>query len=132
MTDVDESKRALADELGAAWVAPGEIHRADVDVFAPCALGGILDDETVPELRAKIVAGAANNQLADDLVADLLRSRGVLWAPDFVANAGGIINISVELDRGGYDPERPSSASAASATRSGRSSRTPTASAPPR
>ena len=105
VTDVDESKRALAEELGAAWVAPDEIHRADVDVFAPCALGGTLDDETVPELRARIVAGAANNQLADDLVADLLRSRGVLWAPDFVANAGGIINISVELADGGYDPE---------------------------
>ena len=105
VTDVDERKRALAEELVAEWVAPADAHRADVDVFAPCALGGILDDETVPELGAKIVAGAANNQLADDLVADLLRSRGVLWAPDFVANAGGIINIAVEFAEGGYDPE---------------------------
>ena len=105
VTDVDERKRALADELGADWVAPADAHRAAVDVFAPCALGGILDDETVPELGATIVAGAANNQLADDLAADLLRSRGVLWAPDFVANAGGIINIAVEFAEGGYDPE---------------------------
>ena len=105
VTDVDERKRALAEGLGAEWVAPEVAHRADVDVFAPCALGGILDDETVPELGAPIVAGAANNQLADDLVADLLRARGVLWAPDFVANAGGIINISVEQDPGGYAPD---------------------------
>ena len=106
VTDVDERKRELAGELGADWAEPDGIHRAEVDVFAPCALGGILDDETVPELGAPIVAGAANNQLADDLVADLLRSRGVLWAPDFVANAGGIINISVEFAEGGYDPEK--------------------------
>jgi leucine dehydrogenase len=104
VADVDERKRALADELGAEWVDPAGIHAADVDVFAPCALGGVLDHDTVPELRSPVVAGAANNQLADDGVADLLRSRGVLWAPDFVANAGGIINISVELLPEGYDP----------------------------
>ena len=66
----------------------------------------MLDHETVPALQAPIVAGAANNQLADDAVADLLAARGILWAPDFVANAGGIINISVELERGGYDAAR--------------------------
>jgi len=58
----------------------------------------------VPALQAPVIAGAANNQLADESVADLLARRGVLWAPDFVANAGGIINISVELEPGGYDP----------------------------
>jgi leucine dehydrogenase len=104
VADVDERKRALADELGAEWVAPDRIHTADVDVFSPCALGGLLDHVTVPELRSPVVAGAANNQLADDGVADLLRSRGILWAPDFVANAGGIINIAVELRPEGYDP----------------------------
>jgi leucine dehydrogenase len=104
VADIDERKRALAGELGARWVAPDAALRAPVDVYAPCALGGILDDETVPALGAPIVAGAANNQLADERIADLLAARGVLWAPDFVANAGGIINISVELAPGGYDP----------------------------
>jgi leucine dehydrogenase len=72
-----------------------------VDVLAPCALGGILDHDSVPRLRCRIVAGAANNQLADESVADLLSARGVLWAPDFVVNAGGIINIAEEQH--GYD-----------------------------
>jgi len=76
--------------------------QADVDVLVPCALGGFLDDETVPRLRCRIIAGAANNQLADEGIADLLAARGVLWAPDFVANAGGVINIAEE--RGGYHP----------------------------
>ena len=74
---------------------------AEVDVLVPCALGGLLDDETVPRLRCAIVAGAANNQLADDRIADLLSARGILWAPDFVVNAGGLINIAEEL--GEYD-----------------------------
>jgi len=74
------------------------------DVLAPCALGGVLDHDTVGALQAPVVAGAANNQLADDEVADRLAARGVLWVPDFVANAGGIVNIAEEL--GGYDPAR--------------------------
>jgi leucine dehydrogenase len=106
VADVDESKRALADKLGARWVSPAKALTAPVDVLAPCALGGILDDETVPQLRCQVVAGAANNQLADELVADLLQSRGILWTPDFIANAGGIVNISVELEPAGYDPRR--------------------------
>ena len=106
VADVDESKRAVAQEIGARWVSPEEALSAEVDVYAPCALGGVLNDDTVPELRCPIVAGAANNQLADDRIADLLNARGVLWAPDFVANAGGIVNIAVELDPGGYDPGR--------------------------
>jgi leucine dehydrogenase len=73
-----------------------------VDVLVPCALGGVFNEETVPELRCKVIAGAANNQLAGDGIADLLAARGILWAPDFVVNAGGIINIAVEL--AGYDP----------------------------
>jgi leucine dehydrogenase len=105
VSDIDERKRALADELGARWVTPEEALVAPVDVYAPCALGGILDHDTVPRLRCRIVAGAANNQLADDSVDAELHERGVLWAPDFVANAGGIINIAVELEPGGYDPD---------------------------
>ena len=104
LTDIDPAKRALADPLGAAWVDPGEALAVPGDVFAPCALGGVLDHESVARLRARVVAGAANNQLASDDVAELLHERGVLWAPDFIANAGGLINVAAELD--GYDPER--------------------------
>jgi leucine dehydrogenase len=106
VADIDERKRALADELGASWTTADRALTAPVDVVAPCALGGVLDDETVPALRCRVVAGAANNQLADDRIADLLHERGILWAPDFVANAGGIVNIAVELEPGGYDPPR--------------------------
>lgn len=106
VADIDPAKRAFADSIGARWVTSEKALAAAVDVFAPCALGGVLDHETVPALQAPIVAGAANNQLADDAVATLLTARGILWAPDFVANAGGIINISVELEPEGYDPRR--------------------------
>jgi leucine dehydrogenase len=106
VTDVDPTRRALADEVGAAWTAPEAILAADVEVLAPCALGGILDDESVAALQARLVAGAANNQLATPEVADLLAARDILWVPDFVANAGGIVNIAVEFAPGGYDEER--------------------------
>jgi leucine dehydrogenase len=102
VADVNPEKEAVAQKLGARWLSPERAFEADVDVLAPCALGGILTYESVDRLRCAVVAGAANNQLADDGVADLLGARGILWAPDFVANAGGIINIAVELD--GYDP----------------------------
>jgi len=104
--DIDKGKRAELEAAGGRWIAPGRGLGLAADVFAPCALGGILTPESVAELQAPVVAGAANNQLADDAVAEDLRRRGVLWAPDFVANAGGIINIAVEFDRGGYDPAR--------------------------
>ena len=104
LADVDQRKRKLAEELSARWISPDRALEAEVDVLAPCALGGILDDRTVPTLRCRIVAGAANNQLADERIADLLAARGILWAPDFVVNAGGLINIAQELD--GYDPAR--------------------------
>ena len=98
VSDNDPGKRRLAEELGAAWVSPKRALEAEVDVVAPCALGGVLDHETVPRLRCRVVAGAANNQLAGESIADLLAARDILWAPDFVANAGGIINIAEELD----------------------------------
>jgi leucine dehydrogenase len=106
VADVDEGKRALADELGADWTDPGAALLAEVDVLAPCALGGVLNDETVPALRCRAIAGAANNQLAAESIAERLTDHGILWAPDFVANAGGIINIAVELEPEGYAPER--------------------------
>ena len=102
VSDVDASRRRLAEQLGARWVPPERALEADAEILAPCALGGVLDDEIVPRLRCQIVAGAANNQLADDRVADMLSARGVLWAPDFVVNAGGLINIAEELR--GYEP----------------------------
>ncbi|HEY2317621.1 MAG TPA: amino acid dehydrogenase [Solirubrobacteraceae bacterium] len=102
VADVDPRKQALAQELGASWSTPTDAWQTEVDVLAPCALGGLFDDEVVPRLRCRAIAGAANNQLADDRIAGLLQARGILWAPDFVANAGGIINIAEEA--GGYDP----------------------------
>lgn len=104
--DIDRSRRAEAARLGARWASGPAAFAAPVDVLAPCALGGILDEESIGHVQAPIIAGAANNQLADDHVAALLADRGVLWAPDFVANAGGIVNISVELEPEGYDPRR--------------------------
>jgi leucine dehydrogenase len=102
VTDVNPDKRELARQLGARWVARDEALAVEADVLVPCALGGLLDDESVPRLQAPIIAGAANNQLADDVIADLLAARGILWAPDFVVNAGGLINVAEELY--GYDP----------------------------
>jgi leucine dehydrogenase len=106
LADVDQAKRELATELGADWADPHAALVADVDVVAPCALGGVLDHDTVPALSCHAIAGAANNQLASDDLAELLAQRDITWAPDFVVNAGGIINISVELEPEGYDPER--------------------------
>jgi leucine dehydrogenase len=106
VADVDQSKRELATRLGAEWTDPLSAMTADVDLVAPCALGGVLNDDTVPALRCKAIAGAANNQLADDSLDAALTQRGILWAPDFVCNAGGIINICVELEPEGYDPQR--------------------------
>ena len=80
-------------ELGATVVAPDEIFGLDVDVFAPCALGAILNDSTIPQLKATIVAGAANNQLAEARHGLELMKRGILYAPDYVINAGGIIDV---------------------------------------
>jgi leucine dehydrogenase len=102
VADVDPDKRRLAEELDAQWMSPEEALEAKVEIISPCALGGVLNDESVPRLRCRIIAGAANNQLADDRIADLLTARQILWAPDFVANAGGVINIAEEA--GSYDP----------------------------
>ncbi len=102
VSDVDRSRRTVAEELGARWAGPERALESAVDVLVPCALGGFLNEDTVPRLGCRIIAGAANNQLAGDGIADLLAAQGILWAPDFVVNAGGIINIAVELV--GYDP----------------------------
>jgi leucine dehydrogenase len=89
--------RGVAAELGVALVDPSAILAADVDVVAPCALGAVLDERSIAAMRAKVVCGAANNQLAGDADAALLHQRGILYAPDYVANAGGIISASAEF-----------------------------------
>jgi leucine dehydrogenase len=86
-------------ELGARAVAPEAIYDAEADVFAPCALGAILDDDTIPRLKVKVVAGSANNQLAEDRHGDVLTARGILYAPDYVINAGGLIYVSGDAVR---------------------------------
>lgn len=97
VADIDPLRCArLAEELGAAVVGIDAIAAVEAQVFAPCALGGALDDATVEALTAKVVCGAANNQLAAPHVADLLMERGIAYAPDYVANAGGIINVAAE------------------------------------
>lgn len=107
VTDVDPERVARAvDELAAEAVVPEDVFDVECDVFAPCALGGVLNDDTIPRLRCAVVAGAANNQLLDEpRHAELLRDRGILYAPDYVINAGGIINVGCELRPGGYDVE---------------------------
>lgn len=97
-TDVDAAKlaRVVAD-FGAQAVPLEEIYDARADIFAPCALGGVVNDETIPRFNFEIVAGAANNQLLEARHGDALAARGVLYAPDYVANAGGVINGTTEL-----------------------------------
>jgi len=104
LADVDNTKRTLAEQLDARWTTPGRALTAQVDVLAPCALGGVLSAASVPKLRCRAIVGAANNQLTEEPVAELLAARGILWAPDFVVNAGGVINLAVELRPEGYDP----------------------------
>jgi len=94
-----ESVERLRSEHGVASVAPEEIHSVQCDVFSPCALGGTLNAESIPALRCEAVAGCANNQLATPADADRLAERGIVYAPDFIVNAGGVINISYEVGR---------------------------------
>jgi leucine dehydrogenase len=104
VADIDRAKVAKAQtEFGATFVAPERIVEAEADIFAPCALGSALTEESIPTLKATVVAGSANNQLATHDCARLLMQRGVLYAPDYVINAGGMINVAAELAPGGYD-----------------------------
>ncbi|WP_410812524.1 Glu/Leu/Phe/Val dehydrogenase dimerization domain-containing protein [Micromonospora sp. 067-2] len=98
VSDIDEDRRALADQYGATWTSPPDCLTADVDVLIPAALGGVLTPQSVPTLRCAAIAGPANNQLGTPGTADLLHERGILWAPDIVVSAGGIIHATaVEL-----------------------------------
>ena len=104
VTDVNEKSVArVANELDVETVQPEEIFSVRADIVAPCALGGIINDETIPQLKAQIVAGAANNQLLEERHGEMLRERNILYAPDYAANAGGVFNGCTELL--GWEPE---------------------------
>ncbi len=105
LSDVDEERAdELAAALGARVVAPAEVYGTECDVFAPCAIGGVLNDDTIPALRCAIVAGSANNQLAEARHAEALHERGVLYAPDYVVNAGGALAFGL-MHGGTTDPD---------------------------
>jgi glutamate dehydrogenase/leucine dehydrogenase len=98
VSDVDETRRAVADKYGATWTTPQACLTADVDVLIPAATGGLLTPDSVPTLRCAAIAGPANNQLDQPATAGLLHDRGILWAPDIVVSAGGIVHATaVEL-----------------------------------
>ncbi|MEJ3404356.1 Glu/Leu/Phe/Val dehydrogenase dimerization domain-containing protein [Rathayibacter sp. YIM 133350] len=93
VTDIDPAKRRLADELGARWSEPAAALTTPADLLVPCGLGGVVTDQVIDRLRVAGVVGAANNQLANRSGARRLADRGILWAPDFIANAGGVIYL---------------------------------------
>jgi leucine dehydrogenase len=99
VADLDQEKvRAAATNFGARAVNPDEILMTPCDILAPCAMGAIINDKSISNLKCKVIAGAANNQLAENKHGDVLKEMGILYAPDFVINAGGLINVWVELE----------------------------------
>ncbi|MCB9541354.1 MAG: Glu/Leu/Phe/Val dehydrogenase [Myxococcales bacterium] len=102
--DTDNLARVTSEFSGVEVVDPKTIHAQGCDIFAPCALGAVINDRTLPELRCGIVAGCANNVLAEDRHGEALADRGILYAPDYVVNAGGLINVANELE--GYNTDR--------------------------
>ncbi|HKA60638.1 MAG TPA: Glu/Leu/Phe/Val dehydrogenase dimerization domain-containing protein, partial [Gemmatimonadales bacterium] len=104
-TDIDAAKlKNVVDDFRATPVGPDEIYGVQANIFAPCALGGIINDETMPKLKVEIVAGGANNQLAEERHGDMLEERGITYAPDYVINAGGLVNVNAEIE--GWTPDR--------------------------
>lgn len=105
VTDINkQAVNNAVEAFGAKAVDPNDIYEVDCDVFSPCALGAILNDDTIPKLKAKVIAGSANNQLKEPKHGDLLHEMGIVYAPDYVINAGGVINVADELY--GYNRER--------------------------
>lgn len=105
VTDIHkESVRRAVEEFGAKAVDPQDIYSVQCDIYAPCALGATINDHTIPLMKAKVIAGAANNQLKEAHHGDALHERGIVYAPDYVINAGGVINVADELY--GYNRER--------------------------
>jgi leucine dehydrogenase len=99
VSDIVGEKRELAKSLGAEWVEPGAAVTTQCDILAPCALGGTVDEVVLPRLGCEVVCGSANNQLADRGLDEALAERGVLYAPDFIVNAGGLIHVYMEIRR---------------------------------
>ena len=95
--DIDPARRALAERLGAVWLEPADALRADCDVLAPCALGGVVTAQLVDQLGCEVLCGAANNILAEPSAAASLQRREILYAPDFIVNSGGLISVYAEL-----------------------------------
>ena len=104
VADIDPSRKRIADELGAGWIPVEGAQRRECEIVAPCALGATLTTPEVEAMACRLVVGAANNQLADDGVAEALEQRGIAWVPDFVANAGGLL-YAVTVGRDGRSPE---------------------------
>ena len=105
VTDINKAlvEKAVT-EYGAEAVGLDEIYDVPADVYSPCALGGTVNEQTLPRLKAKVICGAANNQLANNAIGDEVARRGILYAPDYAVNAGGVMNVALELD--GYNRER--------------------------
>lgn len=105
VTDINkEAVQRAVDNFGAKAVEPDEIYGVECDIYAPCALGATVNDDTIPQLKAKVIAGSANNQLKETRHGDLIHEMGIVYAPDYVINAGGVINVADELY--GYNAER--------------------------
>lgn len=105
VTDINEEAVSRAVEaFNAKAVDPNDIYGVEADVFAPCALGAVINDQTIPQLKVKVIAGSANNQLKEPRHGDILHEKGIVYAPDYVLNAGGVINVADELH--GYNQER--------------------------
>jgi leucine dehydrogenase len=105
VTDINKEAVARAvEDFGAKAVDINDIYSVECDIFSPCALGAIINDDTIPQLKAKVIAGAANNQLKETRHGDLISELGIVYAPDYVINAGGVINVADELY--GYNRER--------------------------
>ncbi|NKI33725.1 Glu/Leu/Phe/Val dehydrogenase [Wenzhouxiangella sp. XN79A] len=104
VTDINEEAVQACVELGCEAVGLDEIYEVDADVFCPTALGAVVNEQTIPRFKFKVVCGAANNQLATDQCGDELENRGILYAPDYAVNAGGLMNVSIEFE--GYNRER--------------------------
>lgn len=106
VTDIYADKVGRAVEAGATAVPSDKILDQECDVFAPCALGAVINDDSIPRLRCKVVCGAANNQLLEPRHGKALADKGIIYAPDFIANGGGVINVADELHPGGYSESR--------------------------
>jgi leucine dehydrogenase len=105
VTDINkEAVQRAVEEFDAQAVDPNDIYGVECDIYAPCALGATINDETIPQIKAKVIAGAANNQLKETRHGDLIHELGIVYAPDYVINAGGVINVADELV--GYNRER--------------------------